>query len=271
MSHCGPNSLASLDGELMGAGEATLPVTDDGLVRGDGAFEVIRVYDGVPLAMDEHLARLERSGRNLRLRIDSETVSTEAYKLLAQAAAHPGDSADHALLRIMITRGGRRIMFTERLPEMPPRGRLLSTPYEPTRILDGVKSLSYAANMLASRLAREAGYDDALLVTPDGVVLEAPTSTIFWVRGGQLETTPLDHHVLASITRAMIMEVAEVREAVITLPELYDVPEAFLASTAREVHSIATIDDTEFPRVGPVTETTAASVTERIRARLAAA
>ncbi len=268
MSHCGPHSIASLDGEIMPAGEATIPVTDDGLVRGDGAFEVIRVYDGAPFAMDEHLTRLERSGRNLRLPIDVETVRTEAYKLLAEASANPGDPADHAQLRIMMTRGGRRVMFTERTPEMPERARLLATPYLPTRVLDAVKSLSYAANMLAARLAREAGYDDALLVTPDGVVLEATTSSIFWVRGGQLETTPLDEHVLASITRATILEVAEVRECVITLPELYEVQEAFLASTAREVHSISAVDDTEFPGPGPVTESTASAVAERIHARL---
>ncbi len=61
------NSLASLDGEIMLAGEATIPVTDEGLIRGDGVFEVIRVYDGSPYAFEEHLARLERSAGNLRL------------------------------------------------------------------------------------------------------------------------------------------------------------------------------------------------------------
>ena len=59
--------------------------------------------------------------------------------------------------------------------------RLKTVTYAPTRILDGVKSLSYAANMLASRLAREEGFDEALLVTPHGRVLEAPTSSVFWV------------------------------------------------------------------------------------------
>ena len=55
--------------------------------------------------------------------------------------------------------------------------------YAPTRVLDGVKSLSYAANMLCSRMARERGFDEALLVTPHGRVLEAPTSSLFWVDG----------------------------------------------------------------------------------------
>ncbi len=62
MSGPGPTSLASLDGEIMPAGEATIPATDEGLVRGDGAFEVIRVYDGQPFAFEEHMARLRALG-----------------------------------------------------------------------------------------------------------------------------------------------------------------------------------------------------------------
>ena len=85
MSLTGAASLASLDGEIMPAAEAMIPATDDGLIRGDGAFEVIRVYDGIAYAMDEHLARLERSGRNLRLPIDAEAVRAEANRLLARA------------------------------------------------------------------------------------------------------------------------------------------------------------------------------------------
>ena len=84
--------------------------------------------------------------------------------------------------------------------------RLASITYSPTRILDGIKSLSYAANMLASRLAREQGFDEALLVTPHGRVLEAPTSSIFWVQDGDVLTPPLDDHILASITRAAVIE-----------------------------------------------------------------
>jgi branched-subunit amino acid aminotransferase/4-amino-4-deoxychorismate lyase len=68
----GPGSLASLDGEIMPVAEAMIPVSDEGLVRGDGVFEVIRVYDAVPYAMEEHLARLERSACNLRLPVSRQ-------------------------------------------------------------------------------------------------------------------------------------------------------------------------------------------------------
>ena len=155
-----PGQLASLDGIIMDAAEATIPVTDEGLIRGDGAFEVIALYDGVPFALEEHLARLGRSAANLRLPVDLESVRADAHRLLAQA----GSSSEHEGLRIMITRGGRRILLTERFAPTPERARLASISYSPTLILDGVKSLSYAANMLASRIARERGFDDALLV-----------------------------------------------------------------------------------------------------------
>jgi branched-chain amino acid aminotransferase len=265
VSPAGTESLASLDGEIMATSEAMIPVTDEGLIRGDGAFEVIRVYDGIAYAMDEHLARLERSGRNLRLPIDAEAVRAEANRLLAQAGSGP----DHQLLRVMITRGGRRIMLTESLPQSPDAARLMTVTYSPTRILDGIKSLSYAANMLASRLAREQGFDEALLVTPHGRVLEAPTSSIFWVSGERILTPPLDDHILASITRALIIDVAGATEQACTLEDLTGADEVFLASTTREVQPVVAIDEHRLEGPGPVSRRTAAAATARIRAELA--
>lgn len=268
MTLVGPTSLASLDGEIMAAAEATISVTDDGLVRGDGAFEVIRVYDGVPYAMDAHLARLQRSGENLRLPIDLEAVRADAHRLLARAHDHPERPEDHGLLRVMLTRGGRRILFTEQMPPMAERARLMTVTYSPTRLLDGIKSLSYAANMLAGRLAREQGYDEALLVTPHRHVLEAPTSSIFWVKDGRLLTPPLDDHILASITRALVVDVTGAEEQSCTVEELVQADEVFLASTVREVQPVVAIDDHHFDGPGPISRRTDAAVVQRIRAEL---
>jgi branched-chain amino acid aminotransferase len=266
MSPAGVTSLASLDGEIMPVAEAMIPATDDGLIRGDGVFEVIRVYDGIPFAFEAHLTRLERSAENLRLPVDLEAVRADAHRLLAEAGTGP----DHQCLRIIATRGGRRLLMTEPLTALPDQARLMSVRYAPTRILDGIKSLSYAANMLASRLAHEAGYDEALLVTPHGRVLEAPTSTIFWVRDGELGTPPLDEHILASITRQLIIDAIGAREQVCTLDELAEADEVFLASTVREVMPVVAIDDHTFEAPGPVTERTRTTVAERIRAQIAA-
>jgi branched-chain amino acid aminotransferase len=257
-------SLASVDGAIMLASGATIPATDEGLLRGDGVFEVMRVYDGKPFALEAHLQRLERSALNLRLPVDLESVRAEAARLMA----HAGSGPDHELLRIVVTRGGHRILLTEPLPPARAHVRLATVTYGPTRILDGVKSLSYAANMLATRIARERGFDEALLVTPHGRVLEAPTSSIFWVKDSELFTPPLSDHILASITRALVIEAAGATERSCTLDELGQADEAFLASTTREVQPVAQVDDRTFNTSGAFTARVAAAVSERVRSEL---
>lgn len=246
------------------ASSATIPATDEGLLRGDGVFEVIRLYAGRPFAFDEHLRRLERSASNVRLALDLEVVRSDAWRLLR----HAGTGRDHELLRIVVTRGGRRLLLTESMPATPDRARLATLTYAPTRILDGVKSLSYAANMLASRLARERGFDDALLVSPHGRVLEAPTSSVFWIKGGETLTPPLSEHILASITRRVVIDVSGAREQECTLDELLGADEVFLASTVREVQPVAAVDDRSYDSDAPVTSRIAEQVAAKIKSEL---
>jgi branched-chain amino acid aminotransferase len=131
--------LACLDGRTMPAQEATIPATDEGLLRGDGAFEVIRVYDGRPFAVPEHLDRLERSAANLRLDdVPRSELESEIVELLGERGGREFDGS----LRIVLTRGGHRLLLTEPLPPTPERVRLGVVEYEPTRVLDGIKSLS---------------------------------------------------------------------------------------------------------------------------------
>src|SRR3954468_24348305 len=231
--------LVRLDGALVPVAEAHIPVTDEGLLRGDGVFEVVRIYSGRPYALDEHPERLQRSAANLRLELDAGAFDRDARALLD--AAQPGD----CYLRLVATRGGRRIALLEAPHDHPPALALGYVEYVPPRVLDGVKSLSYAGNMLATRLARERGFDEALLVTPHGRVLEGPTSTLFAVIGGRLVTPPLDEHILDSITRRRVLEAVEVREAPITVDELRTASGAALASTTREVQPIHHIEDIE--------------------------
>jgi branched-subunit amino acid aminotransferase/4-amino-4-deoxychorismate lyase len=215
-----PDELASLDGVIAPSAETTIPATEEGFLRGDGVFEVIRVYDGVPFALQDHLTRLERSTKNLRL----------------------GWSASKDELKNDIA-----------------------------RLLDGVKSLSYAANMLATRSAKERGFDEALLVTPHGRVLEAPTSTLFWCTGdGILATPPLDEHILASITRAYVIEVTGAEERICTKEELEQAGEAFLASTTREVQPVTQIEEIELKAPGKRTSEAAEGLRARIQEALAA-
>jgi branched-chain amino acid aminotransferase len=247
-------SLASLDGHVGPAAEARISVTDEGLLRGDGAFEVLRLYSGRPFALRDHLDRLRRSCEGLRLDADHDALEAELAALLAASG------------------GGRRIAIVEPLPERPPVSRVATVTFAPGRILDGLKTLSYAGNMLAGRLARERGCDEALLVTPHGRVLEGPTWTFFWVEGGKLFTPPLEERILASITRARLLEECDVSQCSCTLDDVRAAEEAFIASTVREVMPIAAVDDIELPAApGPVTLDAHARFQARVERELAAA
>jgi branched-chain amino acid aminotransferase len=258
--------LACFDGSIAPAGETRIEVTDEGFLRGDGAFEVVRVYDGRPFALDQHLDRMERSAANLRLdTVPRGALEREAAELLSERGGEGFDGC----LRIVLTRGGHRLLLTEPLPAAAARPRLAFVTYAPTRVLDGVKSLSYAANMLCGRLARERGFDEALMVTPHGRVLEAPTASIFWVaEDGVLCTPPLEEHILASITRQLVMEVMEVVERAVDTGAIRRAREAFLASTTREVQPVGGIEERSFESDGETTLAAAAAVRERIRSEL---
>ena len=199
--------LASVDGTIAPTGEAMVPLRDDGLYRGDGAFEVIRLYHGRPFALVDHLDRLERSASAIELEFDRGALEAEIEALLAEAGSVDGQ------LRLIVTRGGRRIAATEPIPAHAESVRVATVTYSPTVILNGVKSLSYAANMQATRLAQAQGADEAVLVLPDGTVLEPPTSSIFWVSPqGALRTPALDNGVLESITRDRLVKALDVEE-----------------------------------------------------------
>jgi branched-chain amino acid aminotransferase len=251
--------LASVDGAIGPPEEARIPVTDEGLTRGDGGFEVLRLYQGRPFALERHLERLANTCTGLRLEFDHRALRAEIDALLDEAG--PVD----ALLRVVLTRGRRRILTVEPLPQRLTAARVATVTYAPTRVLDGLKTLSYAANMLAGRLARERGFDEALFVTPHGRVLEGPTWTFFWVRDGALLTPPLEDRILASITRAYLLEEGEGREAPCTLDDVAAAEEAFIASTVREVMPIAAVDEIVLPAApGPVTQAAGERLARRI-------
>jgi branched-chain amino acid aminotransferase len=252
--------LAILDGTLGDASEARIPVTDDGFLRGDGVFEVIRLYGGRPFALEDHFARLANSAANLRLPLDLDAVRADVGALV-EANDEP-----EVAMRVVITRGGHRLAMIEELKPLPATLAVASVEYAPTRVLDAIKSLSYAGNVLARRLAQEGGADEALLITPHGRVLEGPTcSFVCSLDGDTLITPPLSDHVLDSITRRRLLALCDVREHVIASDELAGVREAFMASTLREVHPIHAIDGTALPETpGPLTRDAA----DRIRAHI---
>jgi branched-chain amino acid aminotransferase len=257
--------LASVDGNVTRTGEAALPLPDDGLYRGDGVFEVVRLYAGRPFVLEAHLDRMERSAATIALPLDRAGFEADLEGLLAEHGS--GD----AQLRLIATRGGRRILLIEELAAHAESISLATVTYQPTVILNRVKSLSYGANMHATRIAKERGAEEAVLVTPEGVVLEPPTSSIFWSGAdGALKTPSLENPILDSITRDRIVRAIDVEEGVFDVAELHNASEAFLAGTTKEVQPVSSIDGRDLEWPGPRTLEAAQAFERALAAELGA-
>jgi branched-chain amino acid aminotransferase len=243
-----PEMPASVDGVLCDVREATVPLYDDGLLRGDGAFEFLRCYAGRPFALADHLDRMARTCASLRLPYPREVLEEEIAALLAWAGPVFSD------MRIVLTRGGRRIVLLEPYLDWSP-ARLGFVVDSPRRVLAGAKSLSYAGNMLARRLAEERGFGEALLTRPDGRVMEVQQAAFFWVAPqGDLCTPPLSEGILDSITRRIVMKHLDVVERSCRTDDALAASEAFLGGSAREIQAVGVIEDRVFDDApGPVT------------------
>lgn len=255
--------LCSIDGQIGPLDEAHISITDDGFLRGDGAFEVLRLYGGKPFALEDHLDRLERSSEGIFLEWDRPVFEKEIDSLLEA-------NEDGWSLRLVITRGGRRIAMVEQPAPFEHGLTLQSVTYQPTIVLTGLKTLSYEANMTATRIAMSRGANEALLVLPGGQVLEAPTSTIFWAsEDGVVRTPKLNAGILASITRDRILKAVPVEEGDYDLSGLLSASEVFLASSVREVQGVSELDGVGFQCPGPTTKRIAGLLSELIEAELA--
>jgi branched-subunit amino acid aminotransferase/4-amino-4-deoxychorismate lyase len=257
--------MAVLDGQLMPVADASIPVTDEGFVRGDGIFEALRVYGGHQYGLEHHLKRLSRSADGMRLRIDIDAIGHGVGTLIEAM----GD-ADYSI-RIMCTRGGHTIIKSEALHEFPESISLCAVQYRTTIVLDGLKTLSYGGNVLANRVAEENGADEALLITPEGVVLEGPTASLFWSPDGEsLITPPLSEGILASITREVLLEKLDVEIRPSSIDEVLIAKEAFLCSSIREIQAINRVDMHTFEAPGPLTLAAKDAYAAEVEARLAA-
>jgi branched-subunit amino acid aminotransferase/4-amino-4-deoxychorismate lyase len=244
-----------IDGVEMAAGDATVSVFDWGLQRGFGAFEVIRSYGGRLFREVGHLDRLQRSLAALH-------IPSPDRADLAMWAARMAEAGGDCTVRIIVTGGGRDLLFEappaaivswEPLPKVPERLRLTAMtagwhPGTDRAMFHGVKWLSYAPNMAATDAARRDGFDDALLLTEAGDVLEGPTFTVAWVADGMLETPGMEMGILASITREVLMESCarlgmEVRQGRFPLSRLLEADEAMALSTTKEVAPIAAVGE----------------------------
>lgn len=235
----------------------TVSVHDAGFVRGDGCFEAVRSYAGHPFAVAEHVERLQRSAKALSLELPELDDIT---RWIDEAAAAAGDG----IVRIIATRGGPDsevappvvIVVTEPLPPKLTALTLcpLRAPWHPAGReweLAGAKTLSYAPNVNASRLARERGFKDAVLLSDADILLEGPTFAIGWVVDGVVETPSLDLFILDSITRRYVVD-REAVEGRFLLTRLAVASEVFAMSTIKEVTPVVQVGEQHF-EPGPIT------------------
>jgi len=226
---------------------------DEGFLRGRAVFETVRVYGGRPFRLDAHLQRLANSAAVVGLPEPDLAGLARACAAVLEEAGEPD-----AALRFLWTPGreglgaptGLALVSTlpPDLEERRERGfRLAVVGWAPGHRLATTKSTSYAENLAAQHEAHDRGADDALLVTADGTVLEAPTANVWFREGSRLLTPALDQPILAGVTRAAVWELAgaagyEPEEGVFPLERVAAADEVFLCSSVRELMPVVALD-----------------------------
>ncbi len=257
-----------LDGALVDAAGASVRVDDHGLTVGDGVFETVRSYGGRPFALDRHLDRLAASAAGLGLApLPAELVRG------AVAAVVEANGGGDTVLRITVTSGpgpagsgrgdaGPTVLVTAAaLPVWSAAAAVAVAPWPRNErgALVGVKTTSYAENVVALAWARRRGAEEALFVNLAGHLCEGTGSNVFVVVAGRLLTPPLSSGCLAGVTRAVILESTAATETDLTVDDLAGADEAFLTSTTREVQAIGMVDGLPLAP-GPVTRAAAAAL-----------
>lgn len=225
-----------------------LRADDLGVVRGEAVFETLRVLDGRPCFLEDHLERMHRSAARLGMEVPS------GFAELAAAAAA---GADDAGLRLTLTKGGVgfAVLFAVAPETVAGRSGIrvvtldlgISSAYRAGQpwALGGVKSTSYAVNMAALRHAHDLGADDAVWVSSDGFVLEAPTSTVVAHVDGAWVTPPAETGILPGTTLLAVRRTVEVEQRPLRVEEL--AADVALLSSVRGVAPVTQLDGRALP------------------------
>ena len=257
-----------VDGALVDDDAARISPMDHGLLTGDGVFETLRVYDGVPFAWTRHVERLGRSAGALGLVPPDGATLREAADAVIRSNGRP-----EARLRITVT-GGVAPLGSER-GSVPPTVVIASgemRPWPPTADVvvvpwvrnergatAGLKTTSYAENVRALAYAHDRGASEAIFPNTRDLLCEGTGSNVFLVTDGALVTPPLASGCLAGVTRDLVLALCarsglDCTERDLPVPALAAADEAFLTSSTREVHPIAHVDGVAIPAApGPIT------------------
>jgi branched-chain amino acid aminotransferase len=260
-------SIVWLNGSLVDATEAPISPFDHGLMVGDGVFETCKVIDGVAFALRRHLERLARSAAGLGLPLPSPDDLRAAAD--ATIAAN-GEGVGR--LRITVTGGsgplgsGRGdgpptvLVTTGPSAQWPPDTAVITVPWPRNEraATAGLKTTSYADNVVALARANECGAGEAIFPNTRGELCEGTGTNVFVGMGGRLLTPPLSSGCLAGITRELLLEITGAEEVALPVDELARADEAFLTSSTREVQPISSVDGRSLAsHPGPLTSAAA--------------
>ncbi|HSO65347.1 MAG TPA: aminotransferase class IV, partial [Ornithinibacter sp.] len=256
-----------VDGVLVGADTPAVSAVDHGVTVGDGAFETAKIDDGVPFAVTRHLRRLDRTMAGLGLPpADHDRIREGMAAVLA------GEPVEFGRLRFTVT-GGRGPLGSDRhdsdlthivtaVPHARPEahGAVVTVPWvrNERAATAGLKTTSYADNVIALAAAKERGAMEALFANTRGELCEATGSNVFVVVDGVARTPPLSSGCLAGITRELVLEWCaheglEVVEEAMPVDVLQRADEVFLTSSIKDVFPVSSVDGRALPAPGPVT------------------
>lgn len=269
---------AWVNGHLVDDPQApAITVQDHGFTVGDGVFEAVKVVDGRPFALTRHLARLQHSAEGLGLPpVDDAEVRWGVSAVLADQELPLG--------RIRITytggvaplgsgRGDSPPTLVVVADAMKPWGGATSVvtvpwPRNERGALAGLKTTSYAENVVALAHANARGASEAIFANLAGNLCEGTGSNVFYVVDRELRTPTLESGCLAGISRALLLEWYGGREVDEPVEVLARASEIFLVSTTRDVQPVRRCDDRDVEAPGPVTAACAAVWAEREAADL---
>ncbi|MDX2597132.1 aminodeoxychorismate lyase [Streptomyces sp. WI03-4A] len=252
-----------LDGGLRDVATARVSVFDHGLTVGDGVFETVKATHGQPFALTRHLERLTRSAHGLGL-------PDPDHDEIRRACAAVLDANPMPLGRLRITyTGGHGPLGSDRgehgptlvvalgeTARRPDTTAVITVPWTRNErgALTGLKTTSYAENVVALARAHQHNASEALFGNTVGQLCEGTGSNVFVVLDGEIHTPPVSSGCLPGITRALTVEWTGARETDLPLDVLERAEEVFLTSTLRDVQAVHRIDTAELPAApGPVT------------------
>jgi branched-chain amino acid aminotransferase len=270
-------STVWLNGRLLSGDEPAITADDHGLLVGDGIFETAKVIDGTPFALTRHLARLRRSAAGLGLELNRSDDELRAGVAEVIAANEPGVGR----LRMTVTGGPGPlgsargtdgptvVLATGAAGTWPPAADVVVVPWPRNErsAVAGLKTTSYAENVVALAHAKERGAGEAIFENLAGNLCEGTGSNVFVGIGGRLVTPPLSSGCLAGITRELVLEVVEADERDVTMDEFLAANEAFLTSSTRDVQPISSIDGRALPSCPGPLSLAAASAFQELEAR----